>query len=189
MASEASHIQRVASEASHIQRVASEASHLLCILVHAHARGGWVGAWAGTCSLGRPRRKAGRPWLHCDARLLWRACRKAARHRSQAILFFFLANSIFVLLSLAFAGLPVRATQQGQNGNSTHPLNGSAGSLFVLLSLAFAGLARQGMPKKAKRQQHPPSKQTMSNHVMLCSAATAERESRRLLNIMLLSHV
>ena len=105
MASEASHIQRVASEASHIPCVASEASHIpvwrakrATPLVYSFTptpAGGWVEGVGGNSSslgsLGRSCRKAGRPrlaGLHFFARLLWRACRKAARHSSRANRFF-----------------------------------------------------------------------------------------------------
>ena len=118
--------------------------------VHTRSRprprvGGWR-AWAGTPAAlaalgGHAVRLAAQGWQGCTSSLGCFGGRAVRPHgiAAEQPLLLFSANSCFVLLSLAFAGLPDRATQQGQNGNSTHPLLCSAGSFIALLPLAFLG--------------------------------------------------
>ena len=107
--------------------------------------GGWR-AWAGTSAAladlgGHAVRLTAQVWHGCTSSLGCfggRAVRPYGIVAEQPLLLFS-ANSYFVLLPLAFAGLPDRASLQGQNGYSTHPLLCSAVSFFALLPLAFLG--------------------------------------------------
>ena len=117
--------------------------------------GGWR-AWAGTPAAlpalcGHAVRLAAQGWQGCTPSLGCFGGRAVRPHGigAEQPLLLYSANSCFVLLPLAFAGQPVRATQQGQNGNSTHPLSALLTSTSCCCRLPLLG-SPSGLPSKGK---------------------------------------
>ena len=117
--------------------------------------GGWR-AWAGTPAAlaalgGHAVRLTAQGWHGCTSSLGCFGGRAVRPHGigAEQPLLLFSANSCFVLLPLAFAGLPDRASQQGQNGNSTHPLSALLTSASCCCRLPLLGCPI-GQPSKGK---------------------------------------